>query len=157
MEAVFINPVLLACNSILKTLLDEDIKLGDIRVIKTHELDGCLVIMIWMSGDFNGRFIFSMTRDTALKISSTMMGRDNMELDKIAKSAIAEMSSMILGRSGIIYSERNINVTISYPTIVEGDNISILPLKGKDKGKVLIIPLIMKSGDVVDVRIEQQP
>ena len=156
MEAVFVNPVLLACSSILKTLLFEDIKLGNIRVLKSHKLDGCLAIMIWMSGDLNGRFIFSMTRETALRISSIMMGCKNEELDKIAKSAIAEMSSMILGRSGIIYSERNINVIISCPTIVEGDNISILPLKGRDKGKILKIPLIMKSGDVVDVRIEQQ-
>lgn len=156
MEAVYVNPILLACSSIIKTLLFEDIKLGSIRLVKNHKLVGCLVIMIWMDGDFNGRFIFSMKRETALKISSIMMGQENKTLDHISKSAIAEMSSMILGRSGIIYSQRNINVTISYPTLAEGDNINILPLNGKDKGRILKIPLIMKSGDVVEVRIEQQ-
>jgi chemotaxis protein CheX len=157
MKASFVNPVLMACSSILKILLDEDIRLGELRVLKSHRINGCIAIMIWMKGDFNGRFIFSMTRDTALRISSVMMGRENASLDYLSKSAIAEMASIILGRSGIIYSQRNINVLISHPSIVEGDNINILPLGGKDKGKILKIPLIMKNGDVVDVRIEQQP
>ncbi len=154
MEAIYVNPILSACSSILKTLLFEDIKLGELKLIKNHHLDGSLVIMIWMTGDFDGRFIFSMSRRTAAKIASIMMGQEVTELDEISKSAIAEMSSMILGRSGIIYSEKNIHVNISYPTMVEGDSINIVPLKGKNAGRILKIPLIMNSGDVVEVRIE---
>jgi len=154
MEAIYVNPILSACSSILKTLLFEDIKLGELKLIKNHHLDGSLVIMIWMTGDFDGRFIFSMSRRTAAKIASIMMGQEVTELDEISKSAIAEMSSMILGRSGILYAKKNINVNISYPTMVEGDSINIVPLKGKNAGRILKIPLIMNSGDVVEVRIE---
>lgn len=154
MEAVYVNPILSACSTILKTLLFEDIKLGELKLVKNHHLDGSLVIVIWMTGDFDGRFIFSMPRKTAAKIASIMMGQEVTELDEISKSAIAEMSSMILGRSGILYAKKNINVNISYPTMVEGDTINIEPLKGKNAGHILKIPLIMNSGDVVEVRIE---
>lgn len=157
MEAVYVNPVLSACSSIIKTLLFQDIKLGELKLVKNHRLDGCIVIVIWMTGDFNGRFVFSMARETARKIASIMMGHELDALNDMGKSAIAEMSSMILGRSGILYADRNINVKISYPSMVEGDHIDIIPLRGKNQGRILRIPLIMNNGDVVEVRIEAQP
>ncbi|MCX7773746.1 MAG: chemotaxis protein CheX [Clostridia bacterium] len=156
MEAIYVNPILKACTTILKTLVFEDIQLGKLKLAKTHLFKGALSFVIWMSGDFNGRFIFALKKETALKISSVMIGKDVHELDEISKSAIAEMSSMILGRCGIYYSKQEISVTISAPLMVEGENIDILPLNGKENGKILIIPLIIKSGDVVEVRIEEE-
>ena len=106
-----------------------------------------------MSGDFEGRFVFAIKRDVALYIASTMMGEEITELDDMAKSAVAEMATMILGRTGIIFSERGIEVKISYPTLVEGDCVYISTLSQK-KRTIINIPLIMSRGNVIDIKIE---
>jgi len=153
MKVDYINPVLIASSKIIKALLQEDITLGRLSLMDNHNLVNSLAIIIWMSGDFEGRFLFAIKRDVALYIASVMMGEEVTELNDMSKSAIAEMSSMILGRTGIIFSERGIDVRISYPTMVEGDSIYISTINQR-KRSIINIPLVMSNGRVIDMKIE---
>jgi chemotaxis protein CheX len=156
LKVEYINPVLSACSSILRILLFEEIKLGKPELRRRHVLVDSIAVIFWMNGDFNCRFMFSMKRSVALRIASTMVGHEVKELDEFSKSAIGEMASMILGRSGILYSEKEIHVNISFPNIIEGDNLFVSPLAGEAEGKILKVPLHFSNGDIVDVRIEQK-
>jgi chemotaxis protein CheX len=106
-----------------------------------------------MNGDFEGRFLFAIKRNVALHIAGMMMGEEIKELNQMAKSALAELATMILGRTGIIFSERGIDVKITYPTLVEGDSIYISALNQR-KRSIINIPLIMSHGNVIDMKIE---
>ncbi len=153
MKVDYINPVLIASSKIIKALLQEEIILGRLSLLDNHDLINSLAIIMWMSGDFEGRFLFAIKRDVALYIAGIMLGEEITELNKMSKSALGEMASMILGRTGIIFSERGIDVKISYPTLVEGDSIYISPLHQK-KRSIINIPLIMSHDHVIDMKIE---
>lgn len=154
MKADYINPVLSACSSIMKILLLQEIKLGELKLVKQHNLKDTIAFVFWMTGDFEGRFIFSMRRHVAIRFAGIMIGKESSTLDEMSKSAIAEMASMILGRSGILYSERGIDVKISYPTIIEGGAVYVAPLAGEDNGKIVKVPLLFPNGDTIEIRIE---
>lgn len=153
MKVDYINPILIASSKIIKALIHEDITLGRLSLLDNHNLLDSIAIIMWMSGDFEGRFIFSIKRSVALYIAGVMMGEEIAELNEMAKSAIAEMATMILGRTGIIFSERGIDVKISYPTLVEGDCVYISTLNPK-KRSIINIPLIMSQGNAIDIKIE---
>lgn len=153
MKVDYINPILIASSKIMKALLQEDVSLGRLSLLDSHNLKDSMAIILWMSGDFEGRFIFALKRKVALYIASVMMGEELTELNDMAKSAVAEMATIILGRTGIIFSERGIDVKISYPTLVEGDSIFISTLNPRKKS-IINIPLIMSRGNVIDVKIE---
>ncbi|NLM11076.1 MAG: chemotaxis protein CheX [Clostridiaceae bacterium] len=153
MKVDYINPVLIASSKILKALLQEDVILGRLSLSDSHNLRDSMAIILWMSGDFEGRFVFAIKRKVALYIASVMMGEEISELNDMAKSAVAEMATMILGRTGIIFSERGIDVKISYPTLVEGDCVYISTLSQR-KRTIINIPLIMSRGYVIDIKIE---
>lgn len=155
MRAEFVNPILAACKSIVQILLFEELRLGELVLIRQHVLRESISFVFWMTGDFSGRFIFSMNRPTALRVAGTMIGEDVDHLDDMSKSAIGEMASMILGRSSIMYSDRGFDVRISPPTIVEGESMTISPLNGTG-GKILKVPLLLRNGDVMELRLEQQ-
>lgn len=153
MKVDYINPVLIASNKIIKVLLQEDVKLGRLSLYDNHELVNSIAVIMWMNGDFEGRFLFAIKRNVARYISGIMLGEEIKDLNPIAKSALAEMASMILGRTGIIFSERGIDVKISYPTLVEGDSIYISSMNQK-KRSIINIPLIMSQGQAIDMKIE---
>ena len=153
MKVDYINPVLIAASKIIKALLQEDITLGRLSLLDNHKLIDTIAIIMWMNGDFEGRFLFAIKRNVALHIASVMMGEKITELSDMAKSAVTEMATMILGRTGIIFSERGIDVRISYPTLVEGDCIYISTLNQKRR-TIINIPLIMSQGNVIDIKIE---
>lgn len=153
MKVDYINPVLIASSKIIKLLIQEDITLGRLSLLDNHDLVNSIAIIMWMNGDFEGRFLFAFRRNVALYIAGIMMGEEIKELSGMAKSALAEMATMILGRTGIIFSERGIDVKITYPTLVEGDSIYISSLNQK-KRSIINIPLIMSQGNVIDMKIE---
>ncbi|NLN64000.1 MAG: chemotaxis protein CheX [Clostridiaceae bacterium] len=153
MKVDYINPVLIASSKIIKILIQEDITLGRLSLLDNHEIANSLAIIMWMNGDFEGRFLFAIKRNVALHIAGMMMGEEIKELNQMAKSALAELATMILGRTGIIFSERGIDVKITYPTLVEGDSIYISALNQR-KRSIINIPLIMSHGNVIDMKIE---
>ena len=67
-----------------------------------------------------------------------MMGEEITELDDMAKSAVAEMATMILGRTGIIFSEKVLR-SKSAIHLVEGDCVYISTLSQK-KRTIINIP-----------------
>jgi chemotaxis protein CheX len=153
MKVDYINPVLIASSKIIKVLVQEDITLGRLSLHDNHDLVNSIAIIMWMNGDFEGRFLFAIKRTTAMHIAGIMMGEELEELNVMAKSALAEMATMILGRTGIIFSERGIDVKITTPTLVEGDSVYISSLNQK-KRSIINIPLIMSQGNVIDMKIE---
>ncbi len=155
MKADFINPVLVSSTKILGILLSQEVRLGKPEIVRQHVLLDAVAILFWMTGDFQGRFLFSMPRASARNIITSLTSEETDQLDELGKSALGEMASMILGRCGILFSERGIDIRIGYPTIVEGANIHCTPLGGETEGRILLIPLLLEDGDMVDVRIEE--
>ncbi len=153
MKVDYINPVLIASSKIIKVLIQEDITLGRLSLLDNHDLVNSIAIIMWMNGDFESRFLFAIKRNTAISIASMIMGEDITELNAMAKSALSELATMILGRTGIIFSERGIDVKITTPTLVEGDSVYISSLNQK-KRSIINIPLIMSHGNVIDMKIE---
>jgi len=153
MKVDYINPLLIASSKIIKVLVQEDITLGRLSLLDNHDLVDSLAIIMWMNGDFEGRFLFAIERNTARHIAGMMMGEELERLNDMAKSALAELATMILGRTGIIFSERGMDVRITPPTLVEGDSIYISSLKQK-KRTIINIPLVMSQGKVIDMKIE---
>ncbi len=49
--------------------------------------------------------------------------------DEMAKSAIAELCNMILGNAATIFFKNKINIDITPPTVLTGDNIQLSPTK----------------------------
>ena len=62
----------------------------------------------------------------AKKIASTMMmGMPVDELDEMAKSALSELSNMLTANASINFSNDGINVDISVPTMMFGEEIEV--------------------------------
>ena len=80
MKVDYINPVLIASSKIIKVLIQEDITLGRLSLLDAHDLVNSLAIIMWMNGDFEGRFLFAIKRNTAISIASMIMGEDITEL-----------------------------------------------------------------------------
>lgn len=150
MKADFINPFLIACEKIIKVVLQLDVSLGKLSLKESHDLKDILVVIIGIKGDFNGRVIMCFPHKTAISIASKMMNKYLKRLDDISRSAIGELVSMILGRSGIIFSNSGINVLISPPTVVQATKLNLMPTYEK----MIVIPLVLSNGDVIDMEIE---
>jgi chemotaxis protein CheX len=143
MKVEFINPFVSAAYLVLENMGNHRTEKGKLSV-KSSPVEGSEVnSIIGVTGEIRGQVLYSMTEETAKKLASTMlMGMPVAEFDELCKSAISELGNMITGNAVSELSNIGLNCTITPPSLVMGENVSI---SFKD-AQILVIPLTTDFG-----------
>jgi chemotaxis protein CheX len=119
MDVKFINPFLAAFTKTLGQLNITDIKRGNINKKSKLHVDSAVSTVISLNGGLRGNMVLAMSEDTAKNLASTMMmGMPVSALDEMTKSAIGELSSMIVGSATTLLSALDISLQISPPIVL---------------------------------------
>ena len=112
-----------------------------------------VVILIGLTGKISGNVVLSLSKKLALTIASAMMfGMPVNELDEMSKSAIAELANMILGHTANIFFQNHMNIDITPPTVLTGENIQLTPTKSV----TVCIPLNFDGGESLQIDVSYQ-
>lgn len=150
MNVEYINPFIEASQTVLKQTANIDAKLGNISLKDSPYTSDCVVIIVGLTGKIRGQAVFSMARKVALGVASAMMGGMTVtELDEISKSAISELTNMILGNAATILYSKGIGIEITPPSFLMGDNLQISPTKMK----TICVPLIFSDEEQMEIDI----
>jgi len=150
MNIEYINPFIEASQIVLKQMAGTEAKLGNVFIKNSPYNSSNVMVIVGLTGTIRGQVIFSMDRTTAMIIASSMMGgMPVFELDEISKSAISELANMILGNTATILYNKGIQIEITPPSFLMGDNMQIF----SNKLKTICIPLIISSDSVLEIDI----
>ena len=154
MNVEYINPFIEASQSVFQMVTGENPGLGKVYLKNSPYSSDSVAIIVGITGKIRGQVVFSLSKNTAMGVASAMMcGMPVSELDEMAKSAISELANMILGNTATLLGSKGINIEITPPSMLIGDNIMISPTKMK----TVCVPLLM-SGDKkieIDISIEE--
>lgn len=150
MDVEYINPFVEASQTVLMQVANIDAKLGSISLKDSPYTSDNIAIIVGLTGKIRGQAVFCMAKKVALSIASSMMfGMPVTELDEISKSAISELTNMILGNAATILYSKGIGIEITPPSFLMGDNLQISPTKMK----TICIPLLFNEGDKLEIDI----
>jgi len=150
MNIAYINPLIEASMRVIKQTTGFNTSVGKINITKSPYKNNNVVVIIGLTGEIKGNAVLCFKRELACKIVSAMMGGYPVnELDDIAKSAISELCNMIMGNTATLYTQQNIRVNITPPTVLTGENLEITV----HKSVVLNIPLVFDSGEQMEIDI----
>ena len=137
MDVQYINPFIEASKTVLKQTAGIDARLGNIYLKKSPFTSDNILIFVGLTGKIRGQTVFAMSKSVALLIASGMMGGAELtELDEISKSALSELTNMILGNTATILYNRGVGVEITPPSFLIGDNLQV----SQSKMKTICIP-----------------
>jgi chemotaxis protein CheX len=121
-----INPFIGAVTGIMPQIGFSNITRKGISLKEKKFMVSGVVLTLGIVGDKKGNVVYSIDMDGAKKIASTMMmGMPVEELDDMSKSALSELSNMLTANASINFSNDGINVDISVPTMMYGEEIEI--------------------------------
>lgn len=144
-----INPFISAAQKVLKEMCQTETVMEKPYLNQAVYSENSLVIIIGVTGQMKGQVILSMKFDIACKLASKMMmGMPVDELNDMAKSAISELSNMILGNAATIFSKNGITLDITPPSLCLGENLSISVSNTKN----ICVPLSFEE-NVLDINI----
>ncbi|MBO8129222.1 MAG: chemotaxis protein CheX [Peptococcaceae bacterium] len=99
-----------------------------------------VISIIGITGDIQGQVIFSYSDKAAQRLASAMAGMEITAIDDMTLSALGELSNMVMGRSGTLLSEAGINVTITPPTTLTGEQVTVTNQK-----PVICVPYYLEN------------
>lgn len=146
----YINPFIEAAQNVLKELCSIEAKIGKPYLSQAVYEGNTLMIIVGITGDLRGQVLINMTEEVACALAShMMMGMPVTELNDMTKSAISELSNMILGNTATIFSKKAITLDITPPSVCAGMNLSI----SVSDSKTICIPLVFDENKSVDINV----
>jgi chemotaxis protein CheX len=141
----FVNPFVSSAREILEEVLSGRIDAGKIRLSPAPVSSRGVTAIVGVTGEGEGRVLFDMSRETALRIATEMNQEAQTDLGVLAKDTLSELASMMTGRAVTVLNDRGHNLRVSPPTLVAGDNVTI----SNSELETLVVPLTTSCGEVI--------
>ena len=125
LKAEYVNPFLISTKNILSQMAGIDIDLKGTSLKKSPIFPKKVIIVVGIIGQLKGSVIIGLDDSFARTIASNMMGYHISTLDEMSKSALKELSNILMGRVAIDLESKGTKIDITPPTLLTGDNISI--------------------------------
>ncbi len=144
MRVEYINPFTEATYNIFSQVLGGEIKRGDLYLKSS-----CMPVMgvaaiVGLAGDVEGRVIFDMTMDTALKIASAMNNEEFTSFDELARATITELANLITAQAVTKLHDLGFKFDLTPPALFSGENMQI----SNNDIEALIVPMEIAQGKV---------
>lgn len=125
MDVKHINPFVESFTNVMPQIGFSDIKKGGLSVKGKDFKSSGVIIIVGIVGALKGNVVYSASIENAKKIASTMMmGMPITELDDMSQSALSELTNMLTANAATSFSNLGINIDISTPTLLHGENIT---------------------------------
>ena len=159
MRVEYINPFVEISYRVLKEVLDgSEVKRGNLYLKSTAMPVMGVAALVGLAGVVEGRVLFDMTLDTALKIASKMNGEDLPQFDDLAQATISELANMITAQAVTKLHELGFKFDLTPPALFAGEKMEIAALGNTSENiEALIVPLITEYGKVeINVAIRER-
>ncbi|HHU35698.1 MAG TPA: chemotaxis protein CheX [Treponema sp.] len=153
MRVEYINPFVEAAYNILTEVLGGEIARGELYLKSTSMPVMGVAALVGLAGDVEGRVIFDMKMDTAMKIASKMNNEELGAFDDLAKATITELANLITAQAVTKLHDLGFRFDLTPPALFTGDNMEI----SDHDVEALIVPMTTDQGKVeVNVAIRDR-
>ena len=151
MRVEYINPFVEATYSVLNEVLNGSVTRGELYLKESSMKIMGVAALVGLAGDVEGRVLFDMTRETALKVAGVMNGGEVFAtLDEMAKATITELANMITAQAVTKLQEQGFKFDLTPPALFAGDNMEIANTL---KVEALIVPMELGELGKIEVNV----
>ncbi len=126
MNVEYLNPIIKASTFVLGQTCMVETKVGKPYLTQTSYKDEIFIVMLGITGQLHGQVILAMDKSVACQLASKMMmGMPVDSLNDMAKSALGELMNMMMGNAMTYFSEMDILLDITPPTMFDSQNLTL--------------------------------
>ncbi len=153
MRVEYINPFVESAYSIMKEVLNTEVKRGDLYLKKSSQPVMGVAAIVGLAGDVEGRVLWDMDEKTAIEIASSMNDEKLTVMDDLAKATITELANMITAQAVTKLHDLGFKFDLTPPAIITGQNMQVTDMNVE----ALIVPFELPQGNVeINVAIRER-
>ena len=144
MRVEYINPFTEAAYNILSQVLGGESKRGDLYLKSNCMPVMGVAAMVGLAGDVEGRVLFDMKQETALKIASAMNSEELTQFDELVRATITELANLITAQAVTKLHDLGFRFDLTPPALFTGQNMEI----SNNDMEALIVPMEVPQGRI---------
>ena len=157
MRVEYINPFVESAYNVLQEVLQAEVKRGELYLKSSAMPVLGVAAIVGLAGDVEGRVLFDMSQETAIKIASKMLEDMEMEpvtsMNDMARATITELANMITGQAVTKLHNLGFSFDLTPPAIFTGENMEV----SNTDVEALIVPMDLPMGKVeINVAIRER-
>lgn len=125
MDVKFINPFVVAAQTVFKTMLGIDVSMGKPILKDERATSGDVTGIMGLVGDRTGTIAISFREAGALFVFKTLIGEEYNKINPEVVDAIGELTNIISGQARKEFEKANINLKSAIPMVVVGHNVEL--------------------------------
>ena len=151
MRVEYINPFVESAFSVLKEVMNAEVKRGEIYLKPTSMSIMGVAALVGLAGDVEGRVLFDMSKETALSVAGAMNNEKFTVLDELAKATIQELANMITAQAVTKLHDLGFKFDLTPPALFTGDNMEVSTNLGEVEA--LIVPMELGPNGKIEVNV----
>ena len=151
MRVEYINPFVESAFSVLKEVMNAEVKRGEIYLKPTTMSIQGVAALVGLAGDVEGRVLFDMTKDTALHVAGAMNQEEFKTFDELAKATIQELANMITAQAVTKLHDLGFKFDLTPPALFTGENMEVSTNLGEVEA--LIVPMELGNNGKIEVNV----
>jgi len=154
MNVKFLNPFVVAAHDILSLEMRETIERGELRLETGSYVTDDATVIISLVGALDGTVFYGMSKESAIRFASVLMGERFDAMDELVQSGIAELGNVITGQASMRLADAGYESNISTPSLIIGKGASISTLEYPR----LVVPLTTSIGSLtIHLSLRENP
>jgi chemotaxis protein CheX len=151
MRVEYINPFVEAAFSVLKEVMNTEVKRGEIYLKPTTMSIMGVAALVGLAGDVEGRVLFDMSKETALHVAGAMNQDTFTTLGELGRATIQELANMITAQAVTKLHDLGFKFDLTPPALFTGDNMEVSTNLGEVEA--LIVPMELGANGKIEVNV----
>ncbi len=144
MKMELIQPFINAADAVLSQMLQSPTSVGNLTMEEEAYRRKGVAALVWLTGDIEGRIVFDLDEETAIRVASKLAGTDLPESDALIRETVCELANQVVGNAVCSLNDQGFHFRVHPPVI---DTSESSPTSSEDT-EALVLCFDTESGAV---------
>ncbi len=144
MKMELIQPFINAADAVLAQGLQCRMSVGNLTMEEEAYRRKGVAALVWVTGDIEGRIIFDLDPDTAVRVASRMAGAELPESDALIRETVFELANQVIGNAVTSLNDQGFHFRVHPPVLHTSEHGP----KGTEDTEALVMCFETASGNV---------
>ena len=121
MKMELIQPFINAADAVLAQGLQCCTSIANLSMEEEGYRRKGVAALVWLTGDIEGRIIFDLAPETAVRVASRMAGAELPESDELVRETICELANQVIGNAVTTLNDEGFHFRVHPPALHTSD------------------------------------
>jgi len=144
MKMELIQPFINAADAVLAQGLQSPMSIGNLSMEEEAYRRKGVAALIWITGDIEGRIIFDLDPETAVRVASKFAGAEVPESDDLIRETVFELANQVIGNAVTVLNDQGFHFRVHPPVLHTSEHGP----KGSEDTEAVVMCFETASGNV---------